>query len=81
MSSATRRLRGGLLRLVFNRRAAAVTGCVLMAPAAALLAGNYAWESWITDGVGLVLGATGAALVLAGVGGRRADWIDLDESR
>ena len=31
--------------------------------------GDYRWESWITDGLSLILGGTGAALLLVGLGG------------
>jgi hypothetical protein len=30
----------------------------------------------VTDGFGLVIGATGVAFLLAGIGGRRPDWIE-----
>jgi hypothetical protein len=45
-------------------------------PAAWLWWGDYAWEAWYTDGLALIGGATGAALILAGIGGRRPDWIE-----
>ena len=70
-----------MLRLVRNRPAASVIGGLLLALAFILLAGDYVWESWITDGLGLVMGATGVALVLGSFGGRRPDWIDPDASR
>lgn len=78
MWRALRRLRGWLLRLAFRRRAASVAGVAFAAVAGALLAGEYAWESWITDGLTLVLLATGVALVATGLAGRRPDWIDPD---
>jgi polyferredoxin len=76
MGRGGRRLRGWLIRLVLNRTASVLLGLALLAPAVWLWTGNYAWESPVTDGLGLVLGATGAALLLAGVGGRRPDWIE-----
>jgi hypothetical protein len=68
-------LRGILLRIAFRRSVAIIAGAALIVPAAVLWAGDYRWESWATDGIGLVLGATGAALMLAGMSGRRPDWI------
>ena len=69
-----RRLRGGLLRLAFNRPAALVSGLVSAAGAVWLAAIDAPWESWVSDGIGLVAGATGAALILVALGGRRPDW-------
>ncbi len=71
-----KRLRGYLLRLVLNRPAAMTLGVVLIAPSLWLLVQELPWETPATDGLGLVLGATGAALLLTGIGGRRPDWID-----
>lgn len=76
MGQSGRRLRGRLLRLVFNRTLAVVLGLLFAGPALWLLIGDYSWETPITDGLGLVVGATGAALLLAGLGGRRGDWVD-----
>jgi hypothetical protein len=76
MVRSGRRLRGWLLRLVFNRTLAVSLGLLFAAPAVWLLIGDYSWETPMTDGVGLVIGATGAALLLAGLGGRRPDWLD-----
>ena len=72
----SRRLRGSVLRLARSRMAAFAAGTVLLVPAIALMAADYPWESWLTDGLGLVGLATGAALILTGLGGRRPDWID-----
>ena len=69
-----RRVRGWLLRLVLNRALAITLGLLLLAPALWLLIGDYPWETPVTDGLALVLGSTGAALLLAGIGGRRPDW-------
>ena len=63
-----------MLRLVLRRPAAIALGLCLLAPAAYLMLQDLPWESAATDGAGLILGATGAALVLAGIGGRRPDW-------
>jgi hypothetical protein len=71
-----KRVRGFLLRLVLKRRAAIVVGLFLIAPSAWLLVEDFAWESALTDGLGLVVGATGVALLVAGLGGRRPDWLE-----
>ena len=70
-----RRTRGVLLRVARSRTPALVVGFALLAPATVIGVGDYGWESWLTDGLGLIGGATGAALVLTGLAGRRADWI------
>jgi len=71
-----RRARGWLLRAVLKRTPAIAVGTGLSAPAAWLWLANYSWESWYTDGLALVVGATGLALILAGIGGRRPDWVE-----
>jgi hypothetical protein len=60
-----RRLRGMLLRLVLNRPVAIAVGVALAAPGALLLLRDYAWESGVTDGLGLLALATGVAIVWA----------------
>lgn len=74
--SLVKRLRGGLLRLVLNRPLAMALGLAVAAPAAWLMVADYRWENGLTDGAALVAGATGVALLLAGLGGRRPDWFD-----
>ena len=71
-----RRTRGLVLRLAHARRAAAVIGVVLCGSWLCLAWFDFPWESWLTDGLGLVLGATGVAVLVTGLGGRRPDWID-----
>ncbi len=71
-----RHARGALLRFAFSRRHALAAGLVLSGPAGWLTIADYAWESWMSDGLALVLGATGVALMVIAVGGRRPDWID-----
>jgi hypothetical protein len=71
---ALKRLRGGVLRLALNRAFAIALGLSLMTPAVWLMIADLPWETPTTDGVGLIIGATGAAFVFAGIGGRRPDW-------
>jgi hypothetical protein len=67
-----------LLRLALNRRLAVAAGAMLALPGAVLLVNDYAWESGATDGVALVVLATGVALIWSGITGRRSDWYDSD---
>ena len=76
--SVLRRARGLLLRVAFSRRAAAVAGTVLIGACAGLRLFDFGWESWLSDGFGLLLGASGAALLAAAASGRRPDWVDPD---
>ena len=70
-----RRTRGALLRLVRRRLLAVGVGLALVVPAAWLeLRGRYG--AWWVEGLSLVLGATGAALLWTGLRGVRPDWID-----
>jgi hypothetical protein len=71
-----KRLRGSVLRFALKRPAAISLGLILLLPSAWLLMQDLPWESPATDGIGLILGATGVALLLAGIGGRRPDWIE-----
>ena len=71
-----KRLRGSVLRFALKRPAAITLGLLLVAPSAWLLVQELPWETPATDGLGLVLGATGVAFLLAGIGGRRPDWIE-----
>jgi hypothetical protein len=71
-----RRARGWLLRAVLRRHPAVCLGVLLVVPAAWLWWADHSWESWATDGLTLVLGGTGTALILAGLRGRRPDWIE-----
>lgn len=73
-----KRARGALLRFVLKRPAAITLGIGLLAPAVWLLVQDLPWESHATDGLGLIAGATGIAFLLAGIGGRRPDWIEPD---
>jgi hypothetical protein len=73
-----RRARGFVLRFVRRRAIAATAGAVLIAPAA--------WveffarvDSWWVDGVALIVGATGIALLWTAIVGVAPDWIEDDE--
>jgi hypothetical protein len=57
---------------------AVIVGATLVTGSAVLVLGDFLWESWLTDGLGLVLGGTGIALVMIGISGQRPDWIDPD---
>ena len=71
-----KRLRGSLLRFVLKRPAAITLGLMMVAPSLWLLILELPWETPVTDGIGLIVGATGVAFLLAGIGGRRPDWIE-----
>jgi hypothetical protein len=74
-----RRARGILLRFVRRRVPAMTLGVALVAPAAWIeLASPY--DAWWADGLALVLGATGIALMWTAVTGPRADWMDGQKS-
>ena len=72
---AFRRLRGLLLRLVRRRRVAIAAGLALATPAAWLEFGARV-DAWWADGLALVMGATGLALVWTGLTGVPPDWVD-----
>jgi hypothetical protein len=75
MAVLVRRVRGFILRLVRRRRLAIVAGVALAAPAAWLeLSGRS--DSWWVDGLSLICGATGLALMWTGLTGAKPDWID-----
>ena len=70
-----KRASGALLRLARRRWPAVLAGAALLIPALWLeLGGRY--DDWWVDGLSLVLGATGAALLWTGLIGARPDWID-----
>ncbi len=70
-----RRFRGALLRLIRRRPAAISIGLVLVVPSAWVELGGHA-SSWWMDGVALVAGATGAALIWTSLTGSRPDWVE-----
>ena len=74
---ALRRARGMILRIVRRRPLAIAVGAALAGPAAWLeFRGSGAW--WL-DGLGLVVGATGVALLWTGLMGTPPDWVDSED--
>jgi len=72
---ALRRARGALLRLTRNRALAIAGGAALAVPAGWIeFTGRY--SAWWVDGLCLVLGATGVAILWTGIGGVKPDWVD-----
>ena len=72
---ALRRARGALLRLARRRPVAVAMGLLLAVPAAWVeLFGRY--EAWWIDGLALVFGATGIALIWTGITGASPDWVE-----
>jgi hypothetical protein len=70
-----RRARGAILRLVRRRRLAIVVGTMMAAPAIWLQWSGRS-SAWWLDGLALIVGATGIALIWTGVSGPQPDWID-----
>jgi len=64
-----------LLRLVRRRALATAVGAALVAPAAWIEFGSR-YQAWWSDGLAIVLGATGAALIWTGVFGLKPDWTE-----
>ena len=64
-----------LLRFVRRRRLAALVGLVLAVPAAWIEFSGRA-DAWWIEGLALMTGATGLALLWAGLTGSSPDWID-----
>lgn len=77
MPRPVRRVRGTLLRLALRRWPAVGAGALCLA-LAVLVRQLDAGGEWVTGGLSLVLAATGIALLIGGLGGRRPDWIDPD---
>jgi hypothetical protein len=70
-----RRVRGIVLRLVRRRGLAVTLGLALAVPAAWIEFFGRG-SAWWLEGVTLVVGATGVALLWTGLTGVRPDWID-----
>ena len=75
---AVRRVRGTILRLVRRRRVAVLAGAALIGPAL-WLETSGADAAWWIDGLSMLLGATGAALLWTGLTGFRPDWVEGSE--
>jgi hypothetical protein len=72
---ALRRLRGMLLRLVRRRALATAVGLGLVIPAAWIeFSGRF--DAWWLEGLALVVGATGLAILWTGLTGVAPDWVD-----
>ena len=72
-----RRARGVILRLVRRRFLAIGVGAAMAVPAAWLeFSGQFG--AWWIEGLSLVLGATGIALLWTGISGVTPDWRDGD---
>ncbi|MGE5243484.1 MAG: hypothetical protein ACM3SQ_04580 [Betaproteobacteria bacterium] len=68
-----RRMRGSVLRLARRRPLAIAVGAALAAPAAWIeLTGRFG--AWWIEGLSLVVGATGLALLWTGLTGVPPDW-------
>ena len=74
---ALRRARGILLRLVRRRSLAVVVGLALVIPAAWIeFSGRF--DAWWVNGLALVAGATGLAVLWTGLTGPSPDWIETE---
>jgi hypothetical protein len=74
-----RRARGAILRFVRQRPLSLAVGLMLVVPAAWVqMAGRF--NAWWVEGLSLVLGATGAALVWTAVTGLTPDWVEDERS-
>jgi hypothetical protein len=72
---ALRRLRGTLLRLVRRRRLAIALGLALAAPAGYVEFSGRA-SAWWMEGLALIVGATGLAILWTGLTGVSPDWVE-----
>jgi hypothetical protein len=69
------RTRGAILRLARRRRAAFVLGMTLTVPAAFVqLSERY--DAWWMEGLSVIAGATGIALMWSGIVGPKRDWVE-----
>ncbi len=70
----SRRLRGFVLRLAYRQKLALVFGMICLAGAFWLSTSDYSWEGPFFSGFGMIVGATGMALVFMALSGRQPDW-------
>jgi hypothetical protein len=70
-----RRGRGLLLRFIRRRPLAVATGLGLAVPAA-WIEFSGAFSAWWVEGLALVCGATGLAILWTGLTGVAPDWVD-----
>ena len=70
-----RRIRGMILRFVRRRAYAICAGLALAIPAAWIEFGSRT-DAWWVQGLALIGGATGVALIWTGLTGISPDWID-----
>jgi hypothetical protein len=73
--SLLRRARGVVLRLVRRRLATLLIGLLLIVPAAWIQMRGGS-DAWWAEGLSLVSGAAGLALVWTGLFGLKPDWQD-----
>ena len=71
------RVRGTLLRLVRRRRASTLAGLALTIPSAWVEFGVRDVAAWM-EGLALISGAVGVALLWSGIRGVPPDWTDPD---
>ena len=71
----TRRARGAILRLVRHRRLSLIVGFLLTGAAGWVEFSGYSFPWW-AQGLALIGGATGIALLYTGIVGVGPDWID-----
>jgi hypothetical protein len=75
-----RRARGAILRLARRRWPAILVGVALAGPAA-WIEWSGRGGTWWVDGLSLVVGATGLALLWTGLTGIAPDWVDDEGDR
>ena len=64
-----------ILRLVRRRGLAILVGLALALPAG-WIESSGRWGAWWVEGLALVMGATGLAILWTGITGPSPDWVD-----